>query len=85
MDELIRCRHCRYFDADEKRCRRYAPRPIAGEADAVWPTVDPNDACGEGRKIAAMTDELATLADIYATTVRELDALERIAARKADR
>lgn len=51
------CETCRFFtphvhDAPLGWCCRYAPRPIVAGDDlpdrmAVWPLVDPTDACGE--------------------------------------
>ena len=49
------CEQCRFFEPhneDYGLCRRYAPRPRTdnGEAEAVWPRVSADDACGDGAK-----------------------------------
>ena len=40
-----RCDNCRFYDNDH-RCRRYPPKVIV-PSGGVWPTVGPDDWCGE--------------------------------------
>lgn len=54
MNQEEYCENCLYFSPlfTKGTCRRYAPSPIMDpnsiiKGYAIWPTVDPNDFCGE--------------------------------------
>ena len=53
MPAGARCGSCAYValhDADDVphlTCRRYAPRAHGEKLGSVWPTVDPDDWCGD--------------------------------------
>lgn len=40
-----RCDNCRFYDGDHN-CRRYPPKVIV-PSGGMWPTVGPDDWCGE--------------------------------------
>jgi hypothetical protein len=43
----MQCSTCRFFQAEQSQCRRYAPQPTADKKNAHWPIVSANDWCGE--------------------------------------
>jgi hypothetical protein len=43
----MQCNTCRFFQASQAQCRRYAPQPTADAKNAHWPVVSANDWCGE--------------------------------------
>lgn len=41
------CSACKFFNASQTECRRYAPSPTEIDKQAQWPTVASEDWCGE--------------------------------------
>jgi len=58
MNQTEYCENCLHFSPlfTKGTCRRYAPAPANDPSSiirlyAIWPTVDPNDFCGEWKEI----------------------------------
>jgi hypothetical protein len=46
-EATMQCSTCRFFQAEQSQCRRYAPQPTADRKNAYWPIVSASDWCGE--------------------------------------
>ena len=47
---LTICENCEFWSLDDKRCRKYAPRPTGHASTSnqtFWPVTKPDDSCGE--------------------------------------
>lgn len=46
-DVSMSCSNCKFFNATQSECRRYAPSPAETDMKAQWPNVASEDWCGE--------------------------------------
>ena len=56
-----KCASCRFYFPEKGECRMYAPRIISGSgtgwSDQYWPTVSPDDFCGQYERKEEVTHE----------------------------